>query len=147
VKILVLHGPNLNLLGAREPATYGKLSLREINTLIRSRARMRGAAVVIHQSNSEGEIIDAIHRAGKKGSAGACDAIVINPGAYAHTSIAIRDAIEAVAIPVFEVHLSNIYAREEFRHRSVVAPVCRAHIVGLGHAGYLAAIDAAIDLG
>ena len=146
MKILVLHGPNLNLLGTRDPEVYGSLTLKEIDSRIRSHAKRRGAAVVIHQSNAEGGIIDEIHRAGRKGTAKACDAIVVNPGAYTHYSIAIRDAIRAVGLPAVEVHLSNIYAREDFRHRSVIAPVCRGHIVGLGHRGYLFAIDAAISI-
>ncbi len=146
MKILVIHGPNLNLLGVREPDVYGRLTLDEINERIRSHAQERGAIVSVRQFNAEGDIIDAIHEAGRHGSPGACDAIVINPGAYTHYSIAIRDAIRAVGVPAIEVHLSNIYGREEFRRTSVIAPVCRAHIVGLGYRGYLFAIDAAVLL-
>ncbi len=146
MKILVIHGPNLNLLGAREPEIYGKLTLDEIDAKIRSRATERGVSVIIHQFNGEGEIIDAIQKAAKKGSPEACDAMLINAGAYTHYSLAIGDAIRSTGVPAIEVHLSNIYAREEFRRKSVIAPVCRGQIVGLGYRGYLLALDAAIDV-
>lgn len=146
MRILVIHGPNLNLLGTREPEVYGKLSLDDINARIRSHAQQMGAAISIHQSNSEGEIVNMIHEAGLTGAPEACDAIIINPGAYTHYSIAIRDAIQAVDVPTIEVHLSNLYAREEFRQKSVIAPVCRGHIVGLGYRSYLLAIDAVLAL-
>lgn len=145
MKILIVHGPNLNLLGTREPEIYGTLTLDDINTRIRSHARERAATVSIHQSNDEGMIIDTIQEAGMRGSPEACDAIVINPGAYTHYSVAIRDAIQSVALPAVEVHLSNVYAREEFRRHSVIAPVCRGRIVGLGYQGYLLAIDALLS--
>ncbi len=147
MRILVVHGPNLNLLGTREPEIYGSQTLEAINTRIRSYAQERGATVNIHQSNDEGMIIDTIQEAGLTGSPEACDALVINPGAYAHYSIAIRDAVQAVGIPAIEVHLSNIHAREEFRHKSVIAPACRGQIVGFGYRGYLLAIDALLPEG
>lgn len=138
IKVLVVHGPNLNLLGVREPEKYGLLTLVEINDLIRSHAAESGVDVKIFQSNSEGAIIDAIQDA-----RGSIDAIVINPGAYTHYSIAIRDAIAGVGIPAVEVHLSNVHAREEFRHKSVIAPVCAGQIAGFGAASYLLGLDAA----
>jgi 3-dehydroquinate dehydratase II len=143
MKILVIHGPNLNLLGRREPEHYGTLTLDEINGRIRDHARARGVEVSIFQSNSEGAIIDCIHAAVGEGS-DARDALVINPAAYTHYSIAIRDAIAAVALPAIEVHLSNIHEREPFRRESVIAPVCRGQISGKGWQGYLLAIDALI---
>jgi len=143
MKILVIHGPNLNLLGRREPEHYGTLTLDEINARIRDHARARGVEVEIFQSNSEGAIIDRIHAAASAPRA-ACDAIVINPAAYTHYSIAIRDAIAAVGLPAIEVHLSNIHAREPFRRASVIAAVCRGQVSGLGWQGYLRAIDAVI---
>lgn len=146
MKILVIHGPNLNLLGAREPEIYGRLTLEEIDAKIRSRASERGVSVIIRQLNGEGEIIDAIQEAARTGSPEACDAILINAGAYTHYSLAISDAIRSTGIPAIEVHLSNIYAREEFRRKSVIAPVCRGQIVGLGFRGYLHAIDAAVEI-
>lgn len=139
MRILVIHGPNLNLLGAREPATYGTATLAEIDGMIRQKAQDLGAEAECLQFNGEGEIVRAIHAA-----AGRFDAIIINPGAYTHYSIAIRDAIAGVGLPAIEVHLSNIFAREEFRHRSVIAPVCRGSICGFGPAGYLLGLEAAL---
>jgi len=136
MNILIIHGPNLNLLGSREPEIYGSESLPAINERIRTHAEARGAVIEIFQSNHEGAIIDRIHQA-----AGTCDGMVINPAAYTHYSIAIRDAIAAVGLPAIEVHLSDIHAREPFRRTSVIAPVCRDQIVGLGYRGYLQAID------
>lgn len=141
MKILVLHGPNLNLLGRREPEHYGTLTLAEIDDRIRDHARARGVTVTTLQSNAEGALIDRIHAAAAGGPE-ACDAIVINPAAYTHYSIAIRDALAAVGLPAIEVHLSNIHAREAFRSESVIARVCRGQISGLGWRGYLLAIDA-----
>jgi 3-dehydroquinate dehydratase-2 len=136
-KILLLHGPNLNLLGTREPEVYGKMSLEEINAAAVEYARQRAAELRAEQSNHEGDLIDVIHVARNWS-----DGIVFNPGAYTHTSVALRDAISAVHLPVVEVHLSNIHAREEFRHQSLLAPVCVGQICGFGWRGYLLGIDA-----
>ncbi len=133
-KILLINGPNLNLLGKRNPSFYGDLSLNEINVRIVDYAKQRGIQVDIFQSNSEGAIIEMIH------NAEGYDGLIINPGAYTHTSVAIRDAIEAMGIKTIEVHISNIYARESFRHKSIIAPVCIGQIAGLGWYGYILAI-------
>ena len=127
LSILVLHGPNLNLLGLREPGVYGSLTLADINTLLESEARELGVTVKILQSNHEGVLIDAIHAALEFHQG-----ILINPGAYTHTSVALRDAIAGVAIPTVEVHLSNIHRRESFRHYSYIAPVAIGQISGFG---------------
>jgi 3-dehydroquinate dehydratase-2 len=140
--VYVLNGPNLNLLGTREPDTYGRATLSDVEALCRKTADRHQLAVEFRQSNHEGEIVDAIHDAGTAKAAG----IVLNAGAYTHTSIAIRDAIAAVSVPVIEVHISNIYAREPFRHRSHVAPVARASLCGFGVAGYALAIDGLVAL-
>lgn len=141
-KILVIHGPNLNLLGDREKAIYGKQSLKEINRLLEKSARARKVSLQIAQSNHEGEIVDLIGRAKNEGF----KAILINPAAYTHTSVAIRDAIAAVKIPTVEVHLSNIYAREEFRQHSLIAPVAAGQISGFGVNSYLLGLEAVIQL-
>lgn len=141
MKILVVHGPNLNLLGTRKPEVYGTQTLDEINDAIRSHASASGAEVTIYQSNHEGAIIDKIHELCAPGVKARHDALVINPGAYTHYSIAIRDAIEAVDIAAVEVHLSDIESREDFRARSVIAPVCHGQIAGHGTRSYLLAID------
>lgn len=141
-KILVIHGPNLNLLGQREKDIYGKTTLAEINTQLETFAKSKGVDLQILQSNHEGDIVDAIGKA-KTGGIGA---IVINPAAYTHTSVAIRDAILAVELPTIEVHLSNIYKREEFRHKSLVAPVSYGQISGFGVDSYLLGLQAAISL-
>jgi len=134
-KILVIHGPNLNLLGKRKPEVYGSLTLEEINKRIKEFAYKHNIEIEILQSNHEGEIINAIH------NSATYLGIVINPGGYTHTSVAIRDAIEAIGIRTVEVHVSNIYGREEFRQKSLIAPVCAGQISGLGWTGYLLAIE------
>lgn len=136
-KILLIHGPNLNLLGEREPGIYGQDTMASINAEVVNKCQQNGMDCVVFQSNSEGEIIDRIHAA-----RGDCDAIILNAGAYTHYSIAIRDAIAAVRLPVVEVHLSNVHAREEFRHVSVIGPVCAGVIAGFGKNSYLLAVDA-----
>lgn len=141
MRILVIHGPNLNLLGKREPDIYGSETLHEIDMRIRKHAQEEGISVETFQSNHEGEIIDKIHEAADD-SLGAYDGLIINPGAYTHYSIAIRDAIQGAGLPTIEVHLSNTHAREPFRRKSVITPVCRGQITGLGSHGYLLAIDA-----
>jgi 3-dehydroquinate dehydratase-2 len=138
-RILVIHGPNLNLLGTRDPTHYGTATLDEIDLRLRDRARACGAECVSVQSNLEGEIVDLIQDA-----RGQFDAIVINPGGYAHTSVAIRDAIEAVGVPTIEVHLSNIHAREPFRHTSLTAARCIGLISGFGPRSYELGLDAAL---
>ncbi len=135
--ILVIHGPNLNLLGEREKDVYGTLGLKEINDKITQKAGDLNLKVDFFQSNSEGELVTCIQEARKKYAA-----VVINPAAYTHTSVAIRDAIAAVSIPVVEVHLSNIYQREEFRHHSLIAPVAQGQISGFGWKSYLLALEA-----
>lgn len=136
-KALVLHGPNLNLLGTREPDVYGATTLAEVNDALRQAAAAAGLTLEIVQSNHEGVIVDAIQQVGPH-----CLGIIINPGAFTHYSIAIRDALAAVAVPAIEVHVSNIYAREEFRAHSVIAPVAAGQITGLGTYGYLLALQA-----
>jgi 3-dehydroquinate dehydratase-2 len=141
IRVLVIHGPNLNLLGTRDPAVYGTTTLAEIDAELKSRARARGADVEAVQSNLEGELVDLIQSA-----RGRFDAIVINPGGYTHTSVAIRDAIEAVALPTIEVHLSNLAAREPFRHTSITAARCVGQISGFGAQSYYLGLDAALAL-
>ena len=139
--ILVIHGPNLNLLGKREVNVYGNVTIDEINSGLKKAARSMKAALSIMQSNHEGEIVEAIGSAGGK-----FDAILINPAAYTHTSVAIRDAVSAVKIPTVEVHLSNIYKREEFRHISLIAPVADGQISGFGKMSYILGLEALMGL-
>ncbi len=129
--ILLLHGPNLNLLGTREPEVYGRLTLEDINTRIQAAGQEVGLEVRCLQSNHEGALIDALHDARNWASG-----VLFNPGGYTHTSVALRDAIAAIGIPVVEVHLSNVYAREEFRHTSLISPVCKGKISGFGWHSY-----------
>lgn len=141
MKILFLNGPNLNLVGSREPAIYGSVTLAKIEKLVVDRAAKLGAEVEFRQTNQEGELVTWVQQA-----AGKCDVLVLNAAAYTHTSIAIRDAVVAIGIPTIEVHLSNIHAREEFRHRSLIAPVCRGQIIGFGAMSYILAVEAALSL-
>lgn len=141
MQILVLHGPNLNLLGVREPQVYGTTTLEQINTALSQRAALRGATLSAFQSNHEGALIDRVHAARTDGTT----FIVINPGAYTHTSVALRDAFAGVAIPFIEVHLSNVHRREPFRHHSYFSDLAEGVIVGLGALGYQLALDAALE--
>lgn len=140
-KVLVIHGPNLNMLGKRETGVYGTATLDEINDAVRTAAKELGADVTFFQSNSEGMLIDKIQEA-----SGRYDAIIINPGGYTHTSVSLRDAIAAVALPTIEVHMSNIYSREEFRHHSYITPVAAGQISGFGVNSYLLALRAAVEM-
>ena len=135
-KILVIHGPNLNLLGKREPEIYGHQTLDKINARLKSQANEHGLQIVAVQTNHEGEIVDQIQQA-----AGTFDGVLINPAAYTHTSIAIRDALSLLNIPVVEIHLSNIYKRESFRRTSLISAIVTAQISGFGPQGYLLALD------
>lgn len=140
-KILVIHGPNLNLLGKREPDIYGKITIDQINKKLTQLAKKNGVSIDIFQSNHEGEIVDKIQKAKNKYAS-----LVINPAAYTHTSVAIRDAILATGIPTVEVHLSNIYSREDFRHTSLIASVVKGQISGFGLDSYVYGMEAAITL-
>ena len=141
-RILVLHGPNLNLLGTREPEHYGRVTLSDINMSLARMAETAGVDLEAFQSNHEGALIERIHAAREQG----VRAMIINPAAYTHTSVALRDAIAAVAIPFVEVHLSNIYSREEFRHTSLIAPVAKGQVSGFGRMSYTLGLEAAISL-
>ena len=138
MKILVIHGPNLNMLGTRESDIYGTKTLDEINTSLHALAADLGVELVISQSNHEGEIVEIIQKSKD------CSALLINPAAYTHTSVAIRDAIAAVDIPAVEIHLSNIYRREEFRHKSLISPVASGQVAGFGPDSYLLGLRAAV---
>jgi 3-dehydroquinate dehydratase-2 len=140
---LVLHGPNLNLLGTREPAVYGRATLADVDKLIRDHGRDLGVRVESRQSNAEGQLIDWLQAASREGFGG----VVFNPGAFTHYSIALRDAVAAIGVPVVEVHLSNVHGREEFRRHSVIAPVARGQIAGFGPLSYLLGLDALVVLG
>ena len=139
-KILVLNGPNLNLLGQREPAVYGTATLGDVEKACREAARPHGFDIDFRQSNHEGVLIDWLHEAGSA-AAGTLAGVVLNAGAYTHTSVALHDAIKAIFPPVVEVHLSNVHAREPFRHHSYLSPACAGIVVGFGVAGYVMAID------
>ena len=139
--MVVLHGPNLNLLGTREPQIYGRTTLSEIDDELRAVGEALGVTVETFQSNHEGALVDRIQAA-----RGQAAALIINAGGYTHTSVALRDALAAVGLPVIEVHLSQLAAREEFRHRSLLAPVCVGQITGLGGFGYRLALEAAVHL-
>jgi 3-dehydroquinate dehydratase II len=135
--LFVLNGPNLNLLGMREPAIYGNASLKDVENICRKTAERLGFVLEFRQSNHEGEIVEAVHEAARRSAAG----LIINAGAYTHTSVALRDAIAAVSLSVIEVHISNIFAREDFRHTSHIAPVAKATLCGFGIDGYALAIE------
>ena len=141
MKILFLNGPNLNLLGTREPEVYGRTTLADIEALVRKRAAQFKAEVEFRQSNTEGELVAWIQQ-----SKGSFNVIVLNAAAYTHTSIALRDAIAAIGVPTIEIHLSNIHAREEFRHKSLIAPVCKGQICGFGANSYILAVEAAVTV-
>jgi 3-dehydroquinate dehydratase-2 len=141
MNVLFLNGPNLNLLGQREPHLYGATTLREIEDRVRQRAQQIGAEIEFRQTNHEGDLVTWVQEA-----RGKFDAIVLNAGAYTHTSVALRDAIAGSGVPTVEVHLSNIHAREEFRQRSLIAPVCAGQISGFGPASYLLGLEAAVGI-
>lgn len=141
MKVLFLNGPNLNLLGQREPEVYGRATLADIEAEVRERARELKVEIDFRQSNQEGELVGWIQEA-----KGKSDVIVINAAAYTHTSIALRDAIAAVGVPTIEIHLSNVHAREEFRHKSLIAPVCCGLISGFGQKSYILALEASVDV-
>jgi 3-dehydroquinate dehydratase-2 len=139
--VLFLNGPNLNLLGTRQPEIYGRTTLSDIEAMVRQRAETLGVVIEFRQTNHEGELVTWLQQ-----SRGKADAIVLNAAAYTHTSVALRDAITASEVPTIEIHLSNIHAREEFRHRSFIAPVCRGQIAGFGARSYLLGLEAAVSI-
>jgi 3-dehydroquinate dehydratase-2 len=138
---MVLNGPNLNLLGTREPETYGHETLADVETMCRDAAKTLGYDIDFHQSNHEGALIDLIHEAGRRIKEGALLGVVFNPGAYTHTSIALHDAIKGADVPVIEVHISNVHARESFRHHSYISSVATGVVVGMGVQGYVLGIQ------
>ncbi|AEF53455.1 type II 3-dehydroquinate dehydratase [Marinomonas posidonica] len=143
--IMVLNGPNLNLLGTREPAQYGHETLADVEKLCADAAAALGHQVVCHQSNHEGVLIDLIHEAGQRVKSGDMLGVVFNPGAYTHTSIALHDAIKGADVPVIEVHISNVHARESFRHHSYISPVAAGMVVGMGVQGYVLGIQGLVS--
>ncbi len=145
-KILVLNGPNLNLLGTREPAQYGHETLADVERMCQEAGARLGVAIDCRQSNWEGQLIDWIHEAGREVAAGTMLGVVMNPGAYTHTSIALHDAIKGASVPLIELHISNVHARESFRHHSYISPAARGIIVGLGVKGYPLAIEALVQV-
>jgi len=140
MKILILHGPNLNLLGIREPEVYGSMTLESLNEKLIAEGQKMGVEVTCQQSNHEGILIDALHNANEW-----ADGVVFNPAGYTHTSVALRDAIASIEIPVVEVHLSNVYAREEFRHKSLLSAVCKGKITGFGWRSYVLGLRSLIE--
>ncbi|SAL23826.1 3-dehydroquinate dehydratase [Caballeronia udeis] len=145
-KVLVLNGPNLNLLGQREPAQYGSDTLATVEALCKEAGERLGVEVECRQSNHEGVLIDWIHEAGREMAAGNMHGVVMNPGAFTHTSIALHDAIKGASVTLIELHISNVHARESFRHHSYISPAARGIIVGLGIKGYALAIDALVQV-
>ena len=141
MKILFLNGPNLNLLGQRKPEIYGRTTLADIEVMVRERAAKLGVEIAFRQTNQEGELVAWIQDA-----KGKFDVIVLNAAAYTHTSVALRDAISAIGVPTIEIHISNVHAREEFRHKSLIAPVCRGQICGFGANSYVLAVEAAVTV-
>src|SRR3982751_3830389 len=144
--VLVLNGPNLNLLGTRKPQVYGTTTLAAVEELCRDEAGRLGLDLDFRQSNHEGELIDWIHECGRQVKAGTCIGAVFNPGAFTHTSVALHDAIEGAELPVIELHISNVHAREQFRHHSFISPVARGIVVGFGTHGYVLALRGLSDL-
>lgn len=140
--VFVLNGPNLNLLGTREPAVYGAQTLVDVEQLCQQAAQRNGLLLRFHQSNHEGQLIDWVHEAGRLQAQGACVGVILNAGAYTHTSIALMDAVKGAGVSLLELHISNVHAREAFRHHSYLSPVAKAVICGLGIAGYAISIDA-----
>jgi 3-dehydroquinate dehydratase II len=145
-KVLVLNGPNLNLLGQREPAQYGSDTLATVEALCKEAGERLGVEVECRQSNHEGVLIDWIHEAGRESAAGNMLGVVMNPGAFTHTSIALHDAIKGASVTLIELHISNVHARESFRHHSYISPAARGIIVGLGIKGYALAIEALVQV-
>lgn len=140
--VFVLNGPNLNLLGTREPGIYGAHTLADVQGLCEAAAARHGLALRFHQSNHEGQLIDWIHEAGQMHAQGQLAAVVLNAGAYTHTSVALMDAVKGTGVPLLELHISNVHAREPFRHHSYLSPIARAVVCGLGTAGYALSIEA-----